>query len=61
MNFQSPLIKVAFCYNRIKGSLKMTNKQQNDEAETITLIGLCTVLGISLFTIFGIIPFIINF
>lgn len=38
----------------------MTNKQQNDEAETITLIGLCTVLGISLFTIFGIIPFIIK-
>ena len=33
----------------------MVNKQQNDEEETITLIGLCTVLGVSLFTIFGII------
>lgn len=38
----------------------MVNKQQNDEEETITLIGLCTVLGVSLFTIFGIIPFIIK-
>lgn len=34
---------------------------KNDEEETITLIGLCTVLGVSLFTLFGIIPFIIKF
>lgn len=38
----------------------MINKQQNNEEDTITLIGLCTVLGVSLFTIFGIIPFIIK-
>lgn len=38
----------------------MTNKRQNDDTESITLIGLCTVLGTSLFTIFGLIPFIIK-